>query len=47
MVPKLGSDSMNTAVRINRTAVGKVVWRRRWSQEYQAVVAQSHEVRRD
>ena len=34
LVPKLGSDSMNTAVGINRAAVGKVVWRRNWRQQY-------------
>lgn len=45
-VPKLGSDS-NIAVRVNRAAVGKMVWRRNWRQEDQPVVANGYEITQD
>lgn len=39
LVPKLGRDSVNIAVRIHKAAVGQVVRERNWRQGYQAVVA--------
>lgn len=38
-IPKLGINSMNIAVKINKAAFGKVVWKRNWKQSHQAVVA--------